>query len=123
MIAAGSIFTVAGVAGLAMVIVGAARSSASQKQVEKLMPGDPDVDTYDKIGKQSNIVAYAGAGVAVAGFAIGLPLLIIGVKRRKAAGDAPSSASVQRRRGFGIAPMIAGGMAGDTQGLVIRGRF
>jgi hypothetical protein len=123
MIAAGSIFTVAGVAGLTMVIIGTARASAAQKEVEKLAPGDPDVETYDKIGKQSNIVAYAGAGVAVAGFAIGLPLLIIGVKRRKAGGDAPSSASVQRRNAFGVAPMIAGGMAGDTQGLVLRGRF
>lgn len=119
MIAAGSVFTVVGVAGLSMVLVGVARSAAAQKQVEKLDAGDPQVDTYDKIGKQSNVVAYAGAGLAVAGFAIGLPLLIVGVKRRKAGGDAPASTSAQRRSGFGIAPMMAGG----TQGLVIRGRF
>jgi hypothetical protein len=119
MIAAGSVFTVVGVAGLAMVIVGTVRSSAAQKEVEKLDPNDPDVDTYDKIGKQSNIVAYAGAGLAVAGFAVGLPLLIVGVKRRKQAGDAPASASVQRRNGFALSPMLGAG----TQGLVIRGRF
>jgi hypothetical protein len=101
------------------VIVGTVRSSAAQKEVEKLDPNDPDVDTYDKIGKQSNIVAYAGAGLAVAGFAVGLPLLIVGVKRRKQAGDAPASASVQRRNGFALSPMLGAG----TQGLVIRGRF
>ena len=71
----------------------------------------------------SNILAYAGAGVSVAGFAMGLPLLIIGVMRSKSAGDAPASASVQRRNAFGIAPMIAGGRSGDAQWLVIRGLF
>ncbi len=121
MIAAGSIFVVAGAAGIAMVIVGTARASAAQGEVEKLDPGDEQVETYDKIGKQSNILAYAGAGVAVAGLAVGLPLLIIGVKRRKAAGGggASTSAKIQRREAFGVAPIFAGG----TQGVAIRGRF
>jgi hypothetical protein len=121
MIAGGSIFLVAGVAGITMVIIGTARAAAAQGEVEKLEPGDDQIDTYDKIGKQSNILAYAGAGVAVAGLAVGLPLLIIGVKRRKAAGSgsAATSARLQRREAFGVAPVFAGG----TQGVVLRGRF
>jgi len=118
MIAAGSVFTVAGVAGLSMIIAGTVRSNAAQKQVEKLDEGDPDIETYDKIGKQSNNIAYIGVGVAVAGFAVGLPLVISGAKRRKAAGEGSQSASVQRRQAFGVSPML-----GATQGLMIRGRF
>ena len=118
MIAAGSVFTVAGVAGLSMIIAGTVRSNAAQKQVEKLDEGDPDIETYDKIGKQSNNIAYIGVGVAVVGFAVGLPLVIIGAKRRKAAGEGSQSASVQRRQAFGVSPML-----GATQGLMIRGRF
>jgi hypothetical protein len=118
MIAAGSIFTAVGVGGVSMVIAGTVISASKQNEVEKFMPGDPEVDDLDAAGKRANLIAYIGAGVAVAGIAIGLPLLILGVKKRKQAGSAPpSTASV--RRSLVVAPTFAPGAAA----LSLRGRF
>jgi hypothetical protein len=117
MIAAGSIFTAVGVGGVSMVIAGTVISASKQNEVEKFMQGDPQVDKLDDEGKQANLIAYIGAGVAVAGLAVGLPLLILGVKKRKQGGAPPSSASV--RSSLVVAPAFSRGVAA----LSLRGRF
>lgn len=117
MIAAGSIFTAVGVGGVSMVIAGTVISASKQNEVEKFMPGDPEVEELDDAGKRANLIAYIGAGVAVAGIAIGLPLLILGVKKRKSGSGPPSTASV--RKSLVVAPAFAPGAAA----LSLRGRF
>jgi hypothetical protein len=117
MIAAGSIFTVVGVGGVSMVIAGTVISASKQNEVEKFMPGDPEVDDLDAAGKRANLIAYIGAGVAVVGVAVGLPLLILGVKKRKAGGGPPATATV--RNSLVVAP----GFAPGTAALSLRGRF
>jgi hypothetical protein len=114
MIVAGSIFTVVGATGAALAIVGLAQSQKAQKDVEKL-GGDPMnqpmIDELDEKGGRANRMAYIGLGLAVGGLAIGIPLLAVGVKKRKEAG--PSSNALR------IAPM----MVGPTKGVVFTGRF
>lgn len=117
MIVAGSIFTAVGVGGVSMVVAGTVISASKQNEVEKFMPGDPEVDDLDAAGKRANLIAYIGAGVAVAGLAIGLPLLILGVKKRKQGSGPPSTASV--RKSLVVAPAFAPGAAA----LSLRGRF
>jgi hypothetical protein len=116
MIVAGSLFTVVGVGGVAMIISGVAISASKQKEVEGLDMADPnfqsEVDRLDREGKRANLIAYVGAGVAAVGFAVGLPLLIVGSKKRKSA--KPAAATALR-----IAPMWARGAAG----LAVSGRF
>ncbi|MBK8238139.1 MAG: hypothetical protein IPK74_21635 [Deltaproteobacteria bacterium] len=122
LIAAGSIFTAVGVGGASIAIAGLAISSSKQKEVEKHMPGDPEVDELDKAGKRANVLGFVGVGVAVVGLAVGLPLIVVGAKKRKAAdGGVPSTAyRHDRERAYmTIVPAI-----GQTsQGLLLQGRF
>lgn len=117
MIAAGSVLTVVGVAGVSMVIAGVTTSASKQKEVEKLDRTDPKVEDLDAAGNQANLIAYIGAGMAVAGLAVGLPLIIIGAKKRKQ-GKSSASAAIQRH---GLAVSPAFGATGG--GLSLRGRF
>jgi uncharacterized membrane protein len=114
MIVAGSIFTVVGATGAALAIVGLAQSQKAQKDVEKL-GGDPMnqpmIDELDEKGGRANRMAYIGLGLAVGGLAVGIPLLAVGVKKRKEAG--PTSNALR------IGPM----MVGPTKGVVFTGRF
>lgn len=132
MIAAGSIFTAIGITGIPMAVAGLVISSKKQKDVEKLQPGDPKIVDLDAQGSKGNLLAYLGAGFAVGGLAIGLPLLIIGVKKRKQAGDGPSSsarlggrdlARVDHRRRRDHELRVAPVFGGSSTGLMLRGRF
>ncbi|MBX7078916.1 MAG: hypothetical protein K1X88_06985 [Nannocystaceae bacterium] len=118
-IAAGSIFTVIGIGGAGMGVGGLAVSSSKQKEVEKHMMGDPEVADLDKAGKRANILGYAGLGVAVVGLAVGLPLIIVGAKKRKAGKSTPSAAARASERAWSIAPSFGRG----GTGLVVQGRF
>jgi hypothetical protein len=118
MIAAGSVFTVVGVAGIGMVIAGVTTSAAKQKEVEKLDRTDPKVDDLDAAGNRANLIAYIGAGMAVAGLAVGLPLIIIGAKRRKQGKSTPASAAI-RRHDLAVAPSFGA----NGGGFSLRGRF
>jgi hypothetical protein len=119
LIAAGSIFTVVGIGGAGMGIGGLAVSSGKQKEVEKHMVGDPEVAELDKAGKRANILGYAGLGVAVVGLAVGLPLIIVGAKKRKAGKSPPAAAARASERAWSIAPSFGRG----GTGLVVQGRF
>lgn len=117
MIAAGSILTAVGVGGVSMVIAGTVMSAARQNEVEKLTPDDPEVDELDDQGRRANLIAYVGAGVAVAGLAVGLPLIIIGAKKRKQGKGPPATATT--RSSLVVAPAFGSG----TAALSVRGRF
>ncbi len=117
MIAAGSILTAVGVGGVSMVIAGTVMSASRQNEVEKLMPEDPEVDDLDDQGRRANLIAYVGAGVAVVGLAVGLPLIIIGAKKRKAGKSPPATATT--RSSLVVAPAFGAG----TAALSVRGRF
>jgi hypothetical protein len=119
MIAAGSAFIVVGVAGVSMVIAGAVWSKRQQKEVEKHMVTDPQIDAIDAAGNKANNIAYSGAALAGLGVVVGLPLLIVGLKKRKAAGNAPSTTAERMRRSLVVSPMFGGG----TNGVALRGRF
>ncbi len=118
MIAAGSVFIVAGVAGVSMVIAGTSISAAKQKEVEKHEVTDPEIDDLDKAGNRANLMAYLGAGLAVAGLAVGIPLLVVGAKKRKNGKGGGTTAGVGRRE-LALSPIFGGG----TSGVALRGRF
>jgi hypothetical protein len=115
LIAAGSAFTVVGVGGLSLAIAGLVISSQKQKEVEDaVLPAEQDkVERLDKEGSRANVLAFVGAGVAVVGLGVGIPLVIIGAKRRKEAKSAPASASLR------LAPKVSR----RTAGLVLTGHF
>ena len=80
---------------------------------------DAKVADLDKAGKRANILGYAGLGVAVVGLAVGLPLIIVGAKKRKAGKSTPSAAARASERAWSIAPSFGRG----GTGLVVQGRF
>jgi uncharacterized membrane protein len=113
-IALGSAFTAIGVGGLSMAVAGLAISSSKQKEVEGLMlPEDQaEVERLDEEGSRANVISYVGAGVAVAGLAVGVSLLVVGIKRRKQ-GNPGNTARLQ------VAPAASRGFGG----VALHGRF
>lgn len=113
-IALGAAFTAVGVGGVSLAVAGLVISSSKQKEVEKLtLPQDQDrVDELDKEGSRANLLSYVGAGVAVAGLAVGVPLLVVGVMRRKN-GNPGSSAQLR------VTPAVSRGFGG----MALSGRF
>ena len=111
----GSIATAVGLGGAGLAMAGLFQSQAAQDEVEGL-GGDPAnqprIDELDDEGARANQMAYIGIGVAAAGLAIGIPLIIVGAKKRREAGPS-ANASVR------VAPMVAG----RVQGLAVAGRF
>lgn len=115
LIALGSGFSAVGVAGLSMVIAGTVISTGKQKDVEGLtLPEDQvEVDRLDEEGNRANRIAYIGAGVAAVGLAVGVPLIVVGVMRRKKAGGSSDSAQLR------VAPAVSRGFGG----VALHGRF
>lgn len=114
-IALGSVFTVVGVGGASLAVAGLVISSNKQKEVEKVDPlvdGQDRVDELDAEGSRANKLAFAGLGVAAAGLAVGVPLLVVGVMRRKK-GDPGATARLQ------VAPAVSRGFGG----VALHGRF
>ncbi|MCY1055174.1 hypothetical protein [Nannocystis sp. SCPEA4] len=120
LIAGGSLMTVVGVGGLAMIGAGLALSAKAQKDVEALDPSAIDFDAQlqdiDKKGKNANVVAYAGIGVAAVGLGVGIALLALGIKKRKAY-RAEHGAS--ETAGVHVTPALGYGYGGISLG----GRF
>jgi hypothetical protein len=114
LIALGAAFSGIGVGGLSLAVAGLVISSSKQKEVEGLtLPDDQArVDELDAEGSRANLLAYVGAGVAVAGLAVGVPLIVVGVMRRKK-GDPGASARLR------VAPAVARGFGG----VALQGRF
>lgn len=114
LIVGGSIFTALGVGGMGLGIAGISISAIRQNEVEELsLPEEQEeYDRLDDEGKRANILGYAGLGVAVAGLAIGVPMLVVGIRKRKKAGPG-KEASLQ------VAPL----WSSQLRGLAITGRF
>lgn len=115
LIAIGSAFSAIGAGGLSMVAAGTVISTQKQKEVESLtLPDDQaEVDRLDEEGSRANLIAYVGAGVAVAGLAVGVPLIVVGVMKRKKAGNPPASAKVR------VVPAVSRSFGG----VALQGRF
>lgn len=113
-IALGSGFTAIGAGGLSLAVAGLVISSSKQKEVEELQqPQDQDrIEQLDEEGSRANLLAYVGAGVAVVGLAVGVPLIVVGVMRRKK-GNPSGAARLQ------VAPAVARGFGG----VALHGRF
>lgn len=119
MIAGGSALMVVGAGGLGMVVAGVVIGARKQNEVEKFEDdsANPEVEDLDAAGKQANLVAFIGAGVAVVGIAVGLPLIVVGAKKRKASGNPPATA--RARDTWRVAPAISARGAG----FGLSGRF
>lgn len=89
LIIGGSVALVAGVAGGAMLGAGLAMGAARQREADALdLPTQMDrLDELDRQGQQANVIAGVGGALAGVGLATGIALVIVGVKKRKAAGD------------------------------------
>jgi len=112
-IAAGSLMTVVGVAGLGMMGAGLGMGSSAQKEVEDPNVTDDDFEEADAKGKRANLISYAGLGVAAVGLISGTALLVIGVKKRKAYRADNDESTVR------LTPAIGPAMTG----LTLSGRF
>ncbi|MCA9655542.1 MAG: hypothetical protein H6712_21095 [Myxococcales bacterium] len=115
LIAIGSAFTAIGAGGLSMVAAGTVISSQKQKEVESLvLPDDQaEVERLDEEGSKANLIAYIGAGVAVAGLAVGVPLIVVGVMKRKKGGSPPAAAKLR----------VVPAMSRSFGGVTLQGRF
>ena len=115
LIAGGSVLTAVGVGGISMVAAGMVISNQKQNEVESLiLPQDQaEVERLDEEGAQANLIAYIGAGVAVAGLAAGVPMIAIGARKRKRAGSGSESAKVQ------LVPSVSRRFSG----VALHGRF
>jgi hypothetical protein len=113
MIAGGAVATAVGVAGITMVIAGVAIGGRRQGEVEDLMPGidDEEIERLDGEGARANRLAFIGTGIAVVGLAVGIPLIALGVKKRRAGSS--TTAHMQ----------VLPAMGPHLQGLTLSGRF
>lgn len=114
LIALGAGFTGVGVAGVSLAIAGTVIGAGKQKEVEKLtLPQDQaEVDQLDEEGSKANNLAIIGAVVGGVGLAVGVPLIVVGVMRRK---KGSPGASAQLR----VAPAVSRTFGG----VALHGRF
>jgi len=113
LIAGGSVALTLGAGGLGMIGAGLALGQARQRDAEALMPGEFDrLDELDRQGAQANVITYAGIGVATVGLAVGVALIVVGVKKRKAAGATEQTAL-----------RVGGWLDHQTGGLLVGGKF
>lgn len=115
LIVAGTAFAIIGVAGAGVAGAGLGISSAKQKEVEtKQIPEQQDeVERLDAEGRRANIMGYVGVGIAAGGLALGIPLLVAGIMKRKKSKTPPATARMR------VLPMLDGRQGG----LVLSGSF
>lgn len=118
LIAAGAGLGVVGLAGLGLGVAGLGIGSNAQTQVDDSTVYGPDFDTWDEKGKRGNLLAYVGLPLAAIGLGGGIALIILGVKKRRAAGDDPDTPLDEEdsfARSLRVSP--------STGGAVLSGRF
>lgn len=124
LIAGGSVALVLAGGGIGMLAAGLSSGQAHQREADSLMlPAElARLDELDRMGATSNALAYAGGVVAGVGMAVGVALIAVGVKRRKAEpfeSSASASAPTLLERGW-----VMGGWADrNGGGFAVRGRF
>lgn len=114
LIAGGAVALTIGAGGLGMLGAGIAIGQARQRDAEALLlPAQmAELDELDRQGAQANAITYAGIGVATVGLAVGVALIVVGVKKRKAGG--PTEQTALR---------VGGWLERDAGGLIVGGRF
>lgn len=114
LIAGGAVALTIGAGGVGMIGAGVALGQAHQRDAEALLLPDQlaELEELDRKGAQANVITYAGIGVATVGLAVGIALIVVGVKKRKAAG--PSEHAGLR---------VGGWLDRDAAGLTVGGRF
>lgn len=115
LIISGAALVTLGVSGAGLGVAGLMISKGKQDEVEKIT--DPlaqmeEVNQLDKDGKRANTLGWVGLGVAAVGLGVGIPLIVIGAKKRKSAG--PSAAATLK---------VAPSLTRTQSGLVLSGRF
>lgn len=108
-ITSGAVMLTLGVSGAAVAATGLILGRQAQSKVD-----DPAIygnvwDDWDRKGRNANMVAYIGAGVAGLGLAVGIPLLVSGVRAKKRATQDDRAASLR------VLPSL--------NGLSLMGRF
>ena len=108
LIAGGAASIVIGLGSVGLMGAGLAIGASTQREAEALdLPAqNAELDRLDRKGANANIMAYVGGALAAVGVGVGIGLLIVGVKKRKAAGEpAEEQASmmiVPHRIGLGL---------------------
>lgn len=114
MIIGGSVALVLAGGGIGLMTAGLLTGQSHQREAETLMlPAElARLDELDRMGATSNTLAYAGGAVAGVGLAVGVALIVVGIKRRKAEPSASAST-----------PLMGGWADRNGGGLVLQGRF
>jgi len=110
MLAAGATLLSVGLVGLGVMGAGIAIGLKKQSEIDALqIPGeDQTAHEITQEGDRANVIAYLGLSFGLAGLLSGIPLLVVGQKRKKDAGR-------DRRAGLRVSPTIGG--------LTVEGRF
>jgi F0F1-type ATP synthase membrane subunit c/vacuolar-type H+-ATPase subunit K len=118
LIAGGSVALVLAGGGIGMLTAGLVSGQARQREAESLMlPAELDrLEQLDSQGATSNALAYAGGAVAGVGIAVGVALIAVGIKRRKAE---PSATATLLDHGW----LMGGWVDRNGGGLALQGRF
>lgn len=109
-ISSGAVMITVGISGAALGLTGALLGRQAQKKID-----DPSIygatwDDWDTKGRNANLMSFAGAGAAVLGLAVGIPLLVSGTRaKRRASGSESAAASLR------VVP--------QPRGLSLMGRF
>jgi hypothetical protein len=112
LIIGGSAALVIGVAGLGLGATGLAIGAGAQRNVDDPTVYGDEFDEFDAKGKQGNLLAFIGLPLAAVGIGAGTALLVLGVKKRRAAGAREQESVARSLR---VAPALGG--------LVMSGRF
>lgn len=86
MIVAGGVMTGFGVLGLGALAGGMVMGASAQRDVEDPLVYREEHQQAERRGEIGNILVYAGAGLGAVGLGVGIALLAVGAKRKKAAG-------------------------------------
>lgn len=116
MIVGGSIALGFAAAGIGLLTAGLVTGQAHQREADALsLPAELDqLEQIDRMGATSNALAYVGGAVAGVGVAVGIALLVVGAKRRKAE---PSATAASQHL------LVDGWLDRNGGGLSLRGRF
>jgi len=115
----GSAALVLGLGGLGLLGAGVALGQARQRDAEALVIPDQldQLAELDRQGAQANTLAIVGGVVGGVGVGVGVALIVVGIKKRKAAGPG-DAAGLGRHR-----VLMGGWIDRETGGLAVRGRF
>jgi hypothetical protein len=110
-IAGGSVALALGLGGVTVMALGLVRGADIQGQVEDLdLPAQlPEYERLDAQGKRANIMSWVGGAIGAVGLGVGIGLIAVGVKKRRAGGDVEAEPQVS------LMPTL--------RGAVLEGRF